>query len=112
MMTSNKFIITLLFLTLIFVACGKQEKVYTPAQINQIADSIYKIKVKKLQKQAKDDYDRRLSIELKPKVDSILKNGLSEQPVPVFPDDNIGVDDTDSGPALEQRDTSVKKKGK
>lgn len=87
---------------MMLVSCGKPERTFSPKQINHIADSIYKSKLGNLQKQAKEDYEKRLPIELKPKVDSILKNKLQDQPVPVFPDDNTGLDDTDSGPTLEQ----------
>jgi hypothetical protein len=96
-MTYYKLIITLLLPVAMLASCGKQqEKALTPKQINHIADSIYKAKLKKLQNQAKEDYEKRLPIELKPKVDSILKSNLQEQPVPVFPEDNIEADDTGS----------------
>jgi hypothetical protein len=106
-MTSNKLIIPLLIIAAAFASCGKPERIYTPKEINHIADSIYKSKLKNLQRQAKEDYEKRLPIELKPRVDSILKNRMAEQPVPVFPDDNTGVDDTDSGPTLEQANTKA-----
>lgn len=101
-MTSNKLILTLLIVVSLLASCGKTEKPLSPKQINQIADSIYRSKLKNLQKQAKEDYERRMPIELKPKIDSILKNKLQEQPVPLFPDDNTGLDDTDSGPTMEK----------
>jgi hypothetical protein len=88
MMTSNKLIIILLLFLGLFASCGKSKKPLTPQQINHIADSIYRIKLKKIQRQSRDDYDKRLPIELKPKVDSILKNNLGGQSVPAFPDDN------------------------
>lgn len=78
----------------VLTSCGKQEKPLTPKQINEIADSIYRIKLKKIQRQSKDDYDKRLPIELKPKVDSILKNNLGGQAVPTFPSDNTDTNDT------------------
>jgi hypothetical protein len=75
-------------------ACGKKEKELTPRQVRAKADSIVQTKMDKLKRQAKEDLDKRLPIELKPKVDSILKVSREPQPVPLFPEDNIGLDDT------------------
>jgi len=86
-MTSDKFILIAGFALVAFASCGKSEKQQTPQQIEHIADSIYQVKLRKLRQQAKEDYDKRLPIELKPKVDSILRNKLDAQPVPSFPDD-------------------------
>lgn len=94
MMISDKLITTLLITALALASCGKEEKPLTPKQVRQKADSIYKTNLKKLQHQAKEDYERRLPIELKPKVDSILQRKMEAAPVPVFPEDNVGVDDT------------------
>ncbi|KAA5536925.1 hypothetical protein F0919_04430 [Taibaiella lutea] len=93
MMTSGK-LITILITALIITSCGKEEKPLTPKQIRQRADSIYKNNLKKMQQQAKEDYEKRLPIELKPKVDSILQRKMEAAPIPVFPEDNTGVDDT------------------
>lgn len=76
-------------------ACGRKEKELTPAQMRARADSILQSKMGKLKQQAKEDLDSRLPIEIKPKVDSILKIDHKVTPVPVFPDDNTGVDNTD-----------------
>lgn len=93
-MTSVK-LITISFITaLIIASCGKEEKPLTPQQIRQRADSIYKSNLKKIQQRAKEDYEKRLPIELKPKVDSILQRKMEPVPIPVFPEDNIDTNDT------------------
>jgi len=92
-MASGKLITTIL-ITALITSCGKEEKPLTPKQIRERADSIYNINLKKMQQRAKEDYEKRLPIELKPKVDSILQRKMEAAPIPVFPEDNIGVDDT------------------
>ncbi|WP_157977047.1 hypothetical protein [Taibaiella helva] len=77
----------LLLSLLMLAACGKKEKELSPARINAIADSIVNSRMNKLRKQAKEDLERRLPIELKPKIDSILKVTHDIGPVPVFPGD-------------------------
>lgn len=92
MTVSKKHIIVLSVLLITFSACGKKEKELTPAQIRSKADSIVQSKMGKLKQQAKEDLDRRLPIEIKPKVDSILNIDHNEKTVPVFPDDNMGAE--------------------
>lgn len=61
------------FLLLISIfSCNKQEHTLSPMQINQKVDSIIQQKEKVLRKQAQEDLNRRMSIEIKPKVDSML----------------------------------------
>lgn len=79
--------------TFIFSACGKKNKELTPAQIRFKADSIVQSRMGKMKQQAQEDLEKRLPIEVKPKVDSILKISHDARPVPVFPDDNTGADD-------------------
>lgn len=108
-MTAGKLISILILITFVLNSCGKTEPPLTPQQIRQKADSLYRIQLKTIKKRAKEDYEKRLPIELKPKVDSILKSGLPASPVPVFPDDNIGVDDTTiSGTATNNNTTKPK----
>lgn len=95
-MTASKKHITVLSFVLLLAACGKKEKELSPAQIRAKADSIMQTKLGKLKQQAKEDLDRRLPIEVKPKVDSILKISHDVGQVPVFPDDNIGVDNVEA----------------
>lgn len=74
-------------------ACGKKEKELTPKEIQRKADSIVASKVKKLEQQAKEDLDKRLSIEVKPKVDSIRKTLLDTlPPAPVLQEDDDSTD--------------------
>jgi len=41
--------------------------------MNAMADSIVQLKMEQLRREAKEDLDRRLPIEIKPKIDSILR---------------------------------------
>ncbi len=70
------------FAALILSSCSKQERPLTPEQIQAKADSIFRIKLKKLQQEAKEDLERRMAIEVKPKADSIrnVKNNIAEPP--------------------------------
>lgn len=102
----KKHIITLGVAIFALSACGKKEKELTPQQVRAKADSIVQSKMDKLKRQAKEDLDKRLPIELKPKVDSILKVSRDPQPVPVFPEDNIGLDDT--GTTIPPTDSTKK----
>ena len=98
-----------LFIGAIFVlslgACQKKEAELTKEQIQQRADSIYNSKVKRLEKQAQEDLDRRMSIELKPKIDSLLgrtaQSGAppamqEESPIENAPDTSNSKSDNDS----------------
>jgi hypothetical protein len=100
-MTISKKHITVLSFALFLSACGKKEKELSPAQIRAKADSIVQTKMGKLRQQAKEDLDRRLPIEIKPKVDSILKISHDAGQVPVFPEDNIGVDNVETSPVTD-----------
>lgn len=65
---------SILFLFILFVcSCTKEEKVYNKAELNQYVDSSLKVKMPILRKQAKEDFLNRMPIELKFKIDSILK---------------------------------------
>ena len=90
----KKHIIILGTALLALSACGKKERELTPRQVKAKADSIVRSRMDKLKREAKEDLDKRMPIELKPKIDSILKVSHAPQPVPVFPEDNIGLDDT------------------
>lgn len=69
-------------------SCGKEEKELTPKQIEARADSIVASRIKQMEQQAKEDLDKRLPIEIKPKVDSIRKTKLDSMPsVPVLQED-------------------------
>lgn len=70
-----------------FGACQKKETELTKEQIRQRADSIYNSKVKRLEKQAQEDLDRRMSIELKPKIDSLLGRTAQSGTPPAMQDD-------------------------
>ncbi len=72
-MLQKLLLLGLLLLTLSWLACTKNEsKELSQDIIDLKVDSILKKKEKTLQQQAQDDLNRRMRIELKPKVDSIL----------------------------------------
>ncbi len=76
-------------------ACGKKEKELTPKQIQAKADSIIAGKIKPMEQQAKEDLDKRMSIEVKPKVDSIRKVPADSMPhVPVLQEEAPDDEDT------------------
>jgi predicted metalloprotease len=95
MLLFKKHIIILGVTLIALSACGKKERELTPRQVKAKADSIVRSRMDKLKREAKEDLDKRMPIELKPKIDSILKVSHEPQPVPVFPEDNVGLDDTD-----------------
>lgn len=76
-------------MAIMLYACGKKEQELSPAEINAKADSIVQSKMEKIRRQAKEDLDRRLPIEVKPKVDSIRKIDHTVGPIPVFPGDGV-----------------------
>jgi len=110
MTVSVKNILTFSVAVMALAACGKEEKELSPAEINAKADSIVQIRVEKMRREAKEDLDKRLPIELKPKVDSIRNQNHTIDPVPVFPgseDNDAAADD----PAIQppaQGDTTKK----
>lgn len=86
-------VMLLLSSTVALNSCGKKVKELTPKQIEAKADSILATKIKKMEQQAKEDLDKRMSIEVKPKVDSIRKIPVDSMPsVPILqeaaPDDD------------------------
>lgn len=76
------FLIVLLF-SLLFTACTrKEETVLTKQQMKAMADSIVAIKKADINQQAAEDLDRRSSIEVKAKADSIVDAWQAKQPKP------------------------------
>ncbi len=71
------------------LSCGKKEPELSPEQVQQKADSLYKIELKKLQQQGKEDLDKRLSIEIKAKVDSIRQVNAEIAAPPTLGTDHI-----------------------
>lgn len=99
MRLSIKNISRLVLISFVLTACGKKEKELTPAQIRAKADSIVQRRMEKLRRQAKDDLDNRLPIEIKPKMDSLRKASDLVQPVPVFPGDEPDTTTLETAPA-------------
>lgn len=75
------FMITSLFFS---EGCTKKEKTYTQQEMERIVDSIVEIQTKELNKQAKEDLELRLPIELKPILDS-MRNQHSANFLPMPP---------------------------
>ncbi len=67
-------------------SCGKKEKELTPLQIQQKADSILQTKIPGILRHAQEDLDKRLSIELKPKVDSLRNASWAPPTLPLLED--------------------------
>lgn len=55
------------------VSCQKKQEYLTKEQLEHKSDSLTEIRFKELEAQAAEDLDRRMAIEIKPKVDSILE---------------------------------------
>jgi predicted small lipoprotein YifL len=111
MTVSVKNILTLIVMSAALTACGKEEKELSPAEINAKADSIVQSRAEKMRREAKEDLDKRLPIEIKPKIDSIRNQNNAIDPVPVFPDNEAGddaIDDPGMQPLPEQKDSAKK----
>jgi len=68
-----RFFALFLVSNLFMLSCSTTtEKYYTQAQIDEIVDSIMEIRTPQIKQQAEENFKLRMSIELKPKVDSIL----------------------------------------
>lgn len=71
-----KYLISFFFCALVLLgSCTKpsEERVYTKAEVDKIADSVLSAKLKELALQAEHDFELRKKIELKYRMDS-LKN--------------------------------------
>lgn len=73
MLLSKKTTVLLLLSACFLLSCRKEGAELSPREIQTQVDAIVKQKEERLRKEAHEDLNRRLSIELKPKVDSILK---------------------------------------
>lgn len=68
----------LLFIPFALAACGGgREKELTENEIKQKVDSLVGAKVEELNRQSMEDLDRRLSIEVKAKADSMVQARLA-----------------------------------
>ncbi|MBS1584529.1 MAG: hypothetical protein JSS82_03100 [Bacteroidetes bacterium] len=69
------------FFSLFFTACTrKEETILTKQQLKAKADSIVAMKKADISQQAAEDLDRRSSIEVKAKADSIVEAWQAKQP--------------------------------
>jgi len=58
---------------LLFASCGGGEHKYTQSEIDAKVDSLVGVKMEEINRQAMEDLDRRMSIEVKAKADSIVQ---------------------------------------
>jgi hypothetical protein len=60
---------------LIFASCAKspEERFYSKAEVDRIADSLLALKLKELTEQAEQDLELRKKIELKYRIDSLKR---------------------------------------
>lgn len=65
-----------------FSSCKEHETAITQSQINAKVDSLIGIKIEELNRQAMEDLDRRKSIEVKAKADSIVQAYVQSQAAP------------------------------
>lgn len=59
--------------SLMLLSCVKKETYFTQQELQFKTDSIIRSKMEKLEQAAKEDFNRRLPIELKVKLDSIFQ---------------------------------------
>jgi len=70
-------LVTLLAAAFILASCKDRQRALTETQIKAKVDSLVGIKVQELATQSAEDLDRRMSIEVKAKADSIVQARLS-----------------------------------
>lgn len=58
--------------TIVFTACAQKEKAISQSEIQAKVDSIVGTKIGEINRQAMEDLDRRMTIEVKAKADSIV----------------------------------------
>jgi len=69
---------------LLLVSCQSKEKNLTLKQVNHLSDSLTAVYYQELKAKSAEDLDRRIAIELKPIVDSIVKSYEDKQPKPLL----------------------------
>jgi len=75
----NRIVLALLIVILGCYSCNKEAEPLTRQQVKQQTDSLIHVRIKESDEQAKIDLERRLKIEVKVKVDSILNARLQKQ---------------------------------
>lgn len=68
----KKRVLAIVFGMMTFSACQTKQEYLTKEQLLQKSDSLTEIRFRQLKKQAEEDLQFRMAIEVKPKVDSIL----------------------------------------
>ncbi|HQE11856.1 MAG TPA: hypothetical protein PLQ78_03830 [Flavipsychrobacter sp.] len=69
---------------LLLASCQSKEKNLTLQQVNHLSDSLTAVYYQELKAKSAEDLDRRIAIELKPIVDSIVKSFEDKQPKPLL----------------------------
>lgn len=68
-----------LFAAIVLLAsCASQEHKYTQSEIDAKVDSLVGVKMEEINKQAMEDLDRRMAIEVKAKADSIVQATMQQ----------------------------------
>lgn len=69
-------IITIIALTTIMAACGSKEHKMTDSERQARVDSMVGTRLEEINRQAMEDRDRRMAIEVKAKADSIVQASM------------------------------------
>lgn len=67
---------------IVLTSCSDRQKALTQSEINAKVDSLVGVKVQELARQSAEDLDRRMSIEVKAKADSIVQVRTTGAPAP------------------------------
>ena len=67
--------LAIIALAFIFASCGNKEKQMSDSERQARVDSLVGIRLEEINRQAMEDRDRRMSIEVKAKADSIVQAG-------------------------------------
>lgn len=84
----TKWMFGLMVLPLILTACQAKQEGMKESQRNAIADSIVGVRMEDVNRQALEDLDRRIAIEVKAKADSIVLSKQNLQKENAAPADN------------------------
>lgn len=84
-------------------SCQTKQEYFTREQLLKKSDSLTAIRFEELQKQAAEDLDHRIAIEVKPKVDSILEGEAG-----TIPEEIPSVQTPFVNPAIHTPDTFKK----
>lgn len=76
----KQYLIAAVLGTALFTACKDKNEELSPSAIQARVDSLVGVRMEELNRQAMDDLDRRMSIEIKAKADSIVAAAMAAAP--------------------------------